>query len=332
MRRRAGRALAWVLALAAAGVTGSRWVDLAWSPWVLMQSLVPFAVVLSLVALVGVLPRGSWVGRAGLAGLCVLVLAVQSAAWVPWWTADPPRPGTEVTVMAVNLYRGRADTTAVLREVRARGVDVLVLSEMRQATAAELRRAGVHRLLPYQVGRYGSPLEPGGTVIRSRLPLVRAPGAAGAVSAASPATPLWRHPVAGVRVGGDRGDRDDIVLRAVHPPPPVPGRVHGWRAALDGLARWAREQPSPLVVAGDFNASVDHPGLREFLAAGMRDAHEVAGAGRPTTWPRGRAYPAFVHIDHVLVRGLDVASVDEFRLPGSDHEAVVARLVVPTRP
>jgi endonuclease/exonuclease/phosphatase (EEP) superfamily protein YafD len=325
--RRAGRTLAWALALAAAGATGARWVDLAWSPWVLTQSLVPYAAPVALLALFGVLLTGSRSGRAVLAGLCGLVLVVHAAIWVPWWTADPPRAGTELTVMTVNLYRGQADTRALTRAARARGVDLLVLTEMRPAADAKLRRAGLHRLLPHSVGSF--PVERGSTVIRSRL-RVRAldatpPGVAGGASAA---TPLSANPVARVHTGGDDAP---LVLRGVHPPPPVQSRVGAWRAALRGLAGWARGRPTPVIVAGDFNASADHPGMRELLATGLRDAHEVAGAGRPTTWPRGRGFPAFVHIDHVLVRGVDVASVEELRLPGSDHDAVVARLVLPAR-
>jgi endonuclease/exonuclease/phosphatase (EEP) superfamily protein YafD len=125
---------------------------------------------------------------------------------------------------------------------------------------------------------------------------------------------------------------EPIAVRGVHPDHPASSAtVHRWRATLHGLATWARSTSGPLVVAGDLNASVDHPGMREVLATGLRDAHEVAGAGRPPTWPHGQPFPPFVHLDHVLVRGLDVASADEVRISGSDHDAVVARLVVPRR-
>ena len=71
--------------------------------------------------------------------------------------------------------------------------------------------------------------------------------------------------------------------------------------------------------------------MRQLLSTGLRDAYEVDGAGRPVTWPNGRPIPPFVQIDHVLVRGLDVQSVEDVRIPGSDHDAVVAHLVVPER-
>ena len=82
-------------------------------------------------------------------------------------------------------------------------------------------------------------------------------------------------------------------------------------------------------MAGDFNSSVDHPAMRELLAADLRDAHEVAGAGRPRTWPNARSVPPFVHIDHVLVRGLDVTSAKTVRIRGTDHYSVIASLILP---
>jgi endonuclease/exonuclease/phosphatase (EEP) superfamily protein YafD len=117
----------------------------------------------------------------------------------------------------------------------------------------------------------------------------------------------------------------------VHAFPPVPGRLRQWRTSFHELTRWVHRTRGPVVLAGDFNASVDHPGMRELLAGGLRDAHEAAGAGRPPTWPHGRWVPAFVQLDHVLVRGVDVDSADETRIPGTDHDAVVVDLVVPVQ-
>ena len=50
-----------------------------------------------------------------------------------------------------------------------------------------------------------------------------------------------------------------------------------------------RSQPDgiPLVLAGDFNASADHPGYRQ-VADGLVDAHRAVGAGWVRTWPLGR--------------------------------------------
>jgi endonuclease/exonuclease/phosphatase (EEP) superfamily protein YafD len=135
--------------------------------------------------------------------------------------------------------------------------------------------------------------------------------------------PLDRNPVARLPYG------HRVVLRGVHAFPPVPGRLRQWRTSFHELTRWVHRTRGPVVLAGDFNASVDHPGMRELLAGGLRDAHEAAGAGRPPTWPHGSWVPAFVQLDHVLVRGVDVDSADETRIPGTDHDAVIVDLVVP---
>ena len=269
---------------------------------------------MALLALGGLLLLRRPTARAALAAVCGVVIAVHTWIWLPWVTSEKAGPGPELTVMAVNVYRGGADTGAISTVVREQDVDVLAMSEVRETTVDRLGATGLTHRLPHA---YPAPPPPEGTMIVSRLPLQAFPDAGGPITG----TTALRNPAAVLR------SRGGVVVRAVHPPPPVPGRVLEWRATLADLSRWAEQTPGPLVVAGDFNASVDHPGMRQLLAAGLRDAHETAGAGRPTTWPNGRSVPPFVHLDHVLVRGLDVESVEDFRIPGTDHDAVVVHLV-----
>jgi endonuclease/exonuclease/phosphatase (EEP) superfamily protein YafD len=314
------RLVAWALVLVAAGGTALRWVDVASSPVALVQSLTPYAAGLVLLALCGALLPGPWKPRIALTGGCVLVLAVHAAIWVPWLTEEEPRAGTELTVMTVNLYVGRADPQTIVEEVRRQDADILVLTEVSSGSMDELVRFGIDGPLPHSLPDpvTGS----GSTIIRSRLPLTPLPAERGG----SAPLPVSRSPV-GVLAAADVGK--DVVVRGVHPTHPVGRRVELWRTGLGALTDAIDNTRGPMIVAGDFNASVDHPVMRQLMAPGLRDAHEVAGAGRPATWPRERGLAPFVHIDHVLVRGLDVASATELTIPGSDHEAVVARLVVP---
>jgi endonuclease/exonuclease/phosphatase (EEP) superfamily protein YafD len=311
---------AWALVVVAAGGTALRWVDAASSPVALVQSLTPYAAILVLLALCGALLPGPWKARAALTSACLLMLGVHAAIWLPWLTDEEPRAGTELTVMTVNLYVGRADPKAVVDEVRRRKADILVLTEVSPGSMAELLRLGIDGVLPHalpdQVTARGS------TVIRSRLPLAPLHPEGGG----SATLPVWESPV-GVLAAEDIGK--DVVVRGVHPTHPVGRRVELWHATLDDLTDAIGDTRGRMIVAGDFNASVDHPVMRQLMAPGLRDAHEVAGAGRPATWPRERGFAPFVHIDHVLVRGLDVESATEVTIPGSDHEAVVARVVVP---
>jgi endonuclease/exonuclease/phosphatase (EEP) superfamily protein YafD len=312
---------AWALVVVAAGGTVLRWVDAASSPVALVQSLTPYAAVLVLLALCSALFPGPWKARVALTGACLLVLAVHAAIWLPWLTEDEPRPGTELTVMTVNLYVGRADPEAVVDEVRRQDADILVLTEVSPGSMAELLRLGIDDPLPHALP---DPVPArGSTIIRSRLPLSPLPAERGG----SATLPVSESPV-GVLAAANVGK--DVVVRGVHPTHPVgPRRVELWHAGLEALTDAIGDTRGPMIVAGDFNASVDHPVMRQLMAPSLRDAHEVAGAGRPATWPRERGFVPFVHIDHVLVRGLDVATATEVTIPGSDHKAVVARLVVP---
>ncbi len=312
----AGQALAWVLAVLGLTMTAVRWVDLAWTPVVLVQSLSPLAAPLCLVSLAGVLLCGRAAARIALGGVCVPVLVVHAAIWAPWLSDEPPADGRRLTVMTVNLFHGHADTEAISRQVRAHGVDVLVLTEVRGPATSRLRAEGVYGQLPYA---FPDGPTAGTTVIRSRLRLTPAPGPPGANTMSS------NNPAATLRPGRI------VTLQAVHPPPPTPHRVRQWRSTLADLLHGAQRTRGPLIMAGDFNASVDHPAMRHLLATGLRDAHEVTGEGRPATWPNNRSVPAFVHLDHVLVRGIDVASAQEAHLAGTDHDAILVELIVPSQ-
>jgi endonuclease/exonuclease/phosphatase (EEP) superfamily protein YafD len=86
------------------------------------------------------------------------------------------------------------------------------------------------------------------------------------------------------------------------------------------------------ILAGDFNATLDHADLRRVLAGGYEDAASVVGAGLHATWPEGRLVPPTVAIDHVLAdERAGVRAVSVHTLPGTDHRAVFAELVLPRR-
>jgi endonuclease/exonuclease/phosphatase (EEP) superfamily protein YafD len=112
-----------------------------------------------------------------------------------------------------------------------------------------------------------------------------------------------------------------------------------WRSGLralpdagEPLPRLAGASPAggPLrVLAGDFNATLDHLLVRELLATGYRDAADATGHGFTATWPQGGSLPG-VAIDHVLAD--ERMSVREFAvhpLRGTDHRPVFAVLTLP---
>jgi len=226
--------------------------------------------------------------------------------------AAPPPDAREadLVVLSLNTLGGASSPQHVARAARAADADVLALPE----TGADLAGEVARLLGPWSAwtGQRGSsPVGATSLVVADRLgPLeqVVAPRLAlGAVSAA---------PV------GDGG-----VLTAVHPPPPLPlaAGVGAWSADVAEAAAACRATPGA-VVAGDFNATLDHAALAD-LGPCVDAAAEVGAAG-VATWPASASRLLGAPIDHVLVdaRAWRVLSVQVLDVGGSDHRALVVRL------
>ncbi len=251
--------------------------------------------------------------------LCLTLALILVAAVLPRAFPDsrPVGVGQEVRVMASNVQLGMADAVALVAAVRERRVDVLALQELTPAMVGDLDRAGLADVLPHRVFL----AQPGasGSGLASRYPLT-------AGNLAVPST--QRQASALVDLPGAQ----DMEIVSVHPLLPMaPEGAEPWRRDLAGLP--ARDLNRPFrVLAGDFNATLDHVGLRRLLNQGYVDAADQVGAGLVPTWPAGTGWPAFVVIDHILVddRG-PVDAFEVFDVPGTDHRAVFSRFVVPAR-
>ncbi|MER5265827.1 endonuclease/exonuclease/phosphatase family protein [Actinosynnema sp. NPDC002837] len=289
------------------GIDGTRYM-------VATTALTPYftaaGVVLGALAL---LLRRWAVGTVTLLVAVVLVAAVAPRAFPD---SRPVGVGQEVTVMAANLLVGMADAEAVVAAVRAHDVDVLTLQELTPEMVRDFERAGLDEVLPYRHFLD----EPGGSGsgIASRYPVF----------------PRTLTPPSTLRQAGALVDvpGEDIEVLSVHPlPPVVDAGPESWQRDMAGLPE--RELDGPVrVLAGDFNATLDHVGLRRLLNTGYADAADQVGAGMNPTWPAGALWPPPVAIDHVLVD--ERCPVEEFTvvdIPGSDHRAVLTRFVVPTR-
>jgi endonuclease/exonuclease/phosphatase family metal-dependent hydrolase len=202
--------------------------------------------------------------------------------------------------MSANLFRGAADPDAVVALARRHDVDVLSLQELTPEALARLDAAGLQELLPG-----------------------RAVGLGNGVLARAPVTLLE---VAGPkRLTAQVGD--GLRIEAVHPVPPHRASlVPIWTKQLRSLPA---ARPDAHVMAGDLNATLDHRALRAVLDRGWTDAAGAVGAGLQPTWPVGRPAPK-VAIDHVLAGpGVGVRGFSVHDVPGSDHRAVIAELVLP---
>lgn len=287
-----------------------RWWDLPRWPVPVVQAGFPILGLLAAAWLLILVAVRRW-PCAALAAVVLLLPAWTVAATLR--TDTVPRQAGDEVVLVANLEFGAGDARAVVERVRALDVTSLVLVEVTPPAARRLERAGLSRVLPHQVGepRAGA----AGTVIRSRHRLT-------AVQEVS-VPRRFDQPVARVHPTGEK----TYLLRAVHTYPPERGLSQAWRRQLGDLDRWARTQSKdePVVLAGDFNASQAHPGLRRHFD-GFEDAHRSAGERWVRTWPQGRLIPAFIALDHVLVRGGRVVDAGTAQVPGSDHAAAWGRL------
>lgn len=113
-----------------------------------------------------------------------------------------------------------------------------------------------------------------------------------------------------------------------HSMAPKVGEVAEWRQDLAQLSQWCAGS-SPAIVAGDFNATLDHSSLRA-ATTGCLDADTARGAGLNATWPAWTPRWLGVQIDHVFATQGIASETAELRdVPGSDHRAVLTRLRVP---
>ncbi|MFD0967157.1 endonuclease/exonuclease/phosphatase family protein [Plantactinospora endophytica] len=308
--------LCWTLAVPGLGWAAVRVGGLERGPLVQLLAFTPYVAAWTLVPLGLALAARRWwaAGVAAVAAITLIGLVVPRALPEGRPTAD----GTPLRVLTANLLAGAAEPETLVALVRSARVDLLALQEFTPDSELALARLGLAELLPHrqvnpEVGTTGSALY-------SRYPLSQTGtrrnggGFSQAYGTIQPA-------------GGPT-----VLVESVHPMAPATlAWLADWRADL-------RAQPpatpdGPLrILAGDFNATLDHAPLRDLLDTGYVDAADAVGAGLTGTWGPydGDPLPP-VTIDHVLVdRRIAVDRVTVSRLPGSDHRPVLAELTLPT--
>jgi endonuclease/exonuclease/phosphatase (EEP) superfamily protein YafD len=246
------------------------------------------------------------------AGAAACVPAVRRVVPGP---AAAPGPG-DVTVLAANVRHGRADTGALAALVAHERPDFVVLPE----AGGDFR----DKLMPLLDGLgYRSWVASGGGRRDGDDVTLLVGERAGDVQVRSAGGMRLPHLEA---KGGVLGAR---TLHAVHPTAPMSRRSTAWwHDELALVGSWCAEPVTPLV-AGDFNATVDHPALRAALG---RSRSVAAGTGRGLAGTFPARFPRWlgIQIDHVLVPAEAVTTRFEvLDVPGSDHRAVLARVRLP---
>jgi len=233
-------------------------------------------------------------------------------------TISRPQPGATgpmLRVLTHNMYFGRADAEILVTRVRQLDADVVFLQELTEDAVTRLKQAGLDDLMPHtQLDLRGGSR---GSGIYARFPLSDGP-AVPVIHMAQP-TALLELP---------NGGRAELVC--VHPVTPKPGRggAGQWRTELGVLPPPGE---LPRVLAGDFNATLDHAVFRDILRLGYADAALQAGKALNPTWgPPGRG--PVLTLDHVLVdRTCAVLEYSVHVVPGTDHRAVFAEIQLPER-
>jgi endonuclease/exonuclease/phosphatase family metal-dependent hydrolase len=229
-----------------------------------------------------------------------------------------PADGVRLRVATVSLRKGLVHPTPVVDLVRRLGVDVLSVQELTPRAEAGLCAAGLGVLLPTA---HVIPARPGvvasaSGAVWTRLPVEKRDAVPGS----------FEQPTVRLAIEGAPA----LEVTAVHSMPPATSRrsVRAWTRDLADLP--ALDPGVLQVLAGDFNATLDHAALRAVLRTGWADAAQRAGRGRAWTWrPLRLPYPR-LSLDHVLVDPrIAVAAVALVHLHGSDHRALVVDLVLP---
>jgi endonuclease/exonuclease/phosphatase (EEP) superfamily protein YafD len=250
------------------------------------------------------------------AGL-LAVLLVGVGMTLPRVVPDPvPAGGTPLRVLAFNTYEGEADVHELAALIEAQRPDAAAIVEAGPDFAEEL--GPLVEPLGYRVHpsrNRGEDVENVTAVVSDRLGDVD-------FDVGSDTTAFPYVEVTGGALGTLR-------FVAFHSVAPVPGDVPEWNADMAMLSRWCAGS-TPTVVAGDFNATLDHSALRAGTS-GCGDAAAQRGAGLVSTWgPTPRLRRIGPQIDHVFATaGITAEVFDVHDIRGSDHRAITTTLRLP---
>lgn len=275
------------------------------------------------------LARGSrgprrW-GALAAVGVCLLAALAMAGRLGPlYFRDDGATSGRSLRVMSANASVGSTPAKDLMGLVAKEQVDVLVLQEVTPSLLVDLDHSGISKSLPYRAGEPEASVR--GTMVFAREPLE-------GVQKVNVTNGGWSMRL------GEGGTGQGITLVGVHTTPPLYG-IKLWRQGFREVVAAVSEAKAAgdtVVVAGDFNATIDHRAFREVLDAGLIDAADACGAGWQPTWPRPgtKHLPAWapgtvLPIDHIMVtNGAGCSGFKTLHLAESDHRGVIATFVLP---
>ena len=308
--------LSWVGLLIAALGLAARFIPLTSHATLTVAAFSPYLRAgAGVAALILILLRRWWTAAAAVL-LTVIAVMVQLPLFIG---PEPTAPNTvSARILTANVFEGRADPVQLSALIRDRA-DIVVFQEITPELVSALHQEGLSADFPNQATdarRYAE-----GVAVWSRYPIGR-----------STRIPGFRSGVvsAEIQIPGAAADTTVVV---VHISGPWPQPMDDWRRdlaefpdAIDAVA--AKAGTGAVILAGDFNATIDMAPFRRILRGGFRDGAEQAGAGFTPTFPADASFPPVIGIDHIVTRNSWAKDVRTVRIPGSDHLGLEATVHV----
>jgi endonuclease/exonuclease/phosphatase (EEP) superfamily protein YafD len=304
---------AWFTALLAIAGWGSRW---AWFLDIPSHFRWQYALALMIGALTAIYAKRIKLGLffGGLAVLNAWPLIIYANPW----HREPPAlaQSTSIRLVSVNVYSDNPTPQKVVDWVRATNADVVFLMEV--TPDWEDLMQPLKTIYPHQ--RWSARLDNFGVALLSKV----APAQLEILELGETEVPTFRAVYA--------QGRESWVFYGTHPVPP--GNEEHWRwrnEQLHLLARKVKGESSPVIVAGDFNATPYASIFQDFLKeTGLRDS--TVGRGPQNSWPVQR-WIFRIPLDHVLVPPRSTVLRRELGPDvGSDHFPVLTEIVLPPNP
>lgn len=316
-----GRGFVWaslaILVLSLLSMQWNHW----WATSLLSNFHLHLAVVGAALMAFGLVWR-RWL-QAGIGAAIILANVGLVASQLPVPASAAVAPGqAALRVMTINVLFDNRNLPALQAHIAEQNPDVLLMQEVNRRWNRDL--TALNDRYPYRLPLIEARplLDEHGTVLFSRYPITDAVrptlgGVEGRLTAARVSVdgrPLW--------------------LASTHlVKPSTPAGQAMQRAQLVDLAKWAETVAEPLVIGGDFNATVHMPQLDDLLKSQSLTTDLQSGQ-----WWKVAVgtYPSWLpllglKIDHIMAREASIAASEIVTIEGSDHRAVVANIVLPAQ-
>lgn len=122
-------------------------------------------------------------------------------------------------------------------------------------------------------------------------------------------------------------DDEKLRLFCLHGPRPLDYAVTDYYRYWAAIQSLVAQQPEPLIVIGDFNATQFSRAYQQLTSGRLRSAHRDVGRGYATTWPNGLHVLPPIQIDHALLSPqVECLNIVEGRGTGSDHRPLILQV------